>query len=859
MYRQVRRFITVVWLVISTVLFAGCGSPPAVGAPAVDAAPDAVEAVSVGRADTGIAADTPTAPETEPLDPLPTGTPPTAEFARFCQTGAWQDWAKATTIGKLTGPFKGALEALGGGTPFVKGTLETMKFVPDQPFHLKQIRAHFSKGSGKVRLRVTRTLGRTYPAAFPKPLQTAEDVIPPIEAEVTGSADQWQTFEVVGAPAYLLPTHHYMLIYEHLAQGPALAIETVPTGEYSRALLFMPTSIEAYGLGDGKETWNYRLEAVGDTFCQWKEPEHWFGRSNPFGTVNSSQVAVADLNGDGQDDVILNAATALPTGTFSIPLAYLGTGKGQFAAATPNSLAQALGASFALFGDIDNDGDTDALTFPYVTRDGDGDGHPVPGDDCDDTDPKVFAGAKEITNGKDDDCDGKVDTGDIATDADSDGLAPKDGDCDDTRSDVSKGKPELPDGRDNDCDGQVDEDFHNRIWTNDGKASFTVVANSGIEAMDPSTAAAFSDANADGKLDVYWGNWLVHYPDHPSVQDRYFTGKGDGTFSDAMQAAGLVLGKPLSCYGVVWCDYNNDGAQDLYVSNYHLYPNQLWQNDGKGAFTDVAPLVGLDKDDIAPPADLKSQGLTAGHSYGADFGDFDNDGDMDVFVCNLAHPRTQPWSDTSVLGLNLGPPGFQFQIVSKQFGIEYDEGDINAAWGDYDNDGDLDLVIAGVYTGHFTRLYRNDGDSGFTDITFEAHAALHQASRVVWWDADRDGDLDLLFASTTEAPHVWLLTNRKGTQRRWVQFELQGTISTRDAVGARLFVQSGEITRMRDVRLGGGHWNVQPPKTLHVGLGDGEVDSVKVRWLTGKTEQFSGASWGKRWLLVEGKGVAAAL
>ena len=259
-----------------------------------------------------------------------------------------------------------------------------------------------------------------------------------------------------------------------------------------------------------------------------------------------------------------------------------------------------------------------------------------------------------------------------------------------------------------------------------------------------------------------------------------------------------------------------------------------------------------------PPADVKALGLTGGHTYGAEFADYDNDGDMDVFVCNFAHPRTQPWSDTSVLGNNLGPPGWQFQDVRQASGILYDEGDIDAAWGDYDNDGDLDLVIAGVYPGHNTRLYRNDHPNGFVDVTYEAGAALHRAGRVVWLDADRDGDLDLMFASAPEKPHVPQLDNRLGGEGHWVQFDLRGTQSSRDAVGVRLYVHAGGKVQMRDVRLGGGHWNVQGPKRVHSGLGpDPAIDKVEARWLGGKTEVFSWVVAGKRWSLVEGAAMAA--
>src|SRR4029078_8732922 len=104
-----------------------------------------------------------------------------------------------------------------------------------------------------------------------------------------------------------------------------------------------------------------------------------------------------------------------------------------------------------------------------------------------------------------------------------------------------------------------------------------------------------------------------------------------------------------------------------------------------------------------------------GHTFGADYGDVDGDGDMDFYVCNLAHPRFQPWSDTSKFFVNKGAPAFHFEDQRLAAGFIYEEGDANAGFADFDNDGDLDLAIASLYEAHFTRLYRNDGAASSVD------------------------------------------------------------------------------------------------------------------------------------------------
>ncbi|MFZ5785145.1 MAG: FG-GAP-like repeat-containing protein, partial [Acidobacteriota bacterium] len=468
--------------------------------------------------------------------------------------------------------------------------------------------------------------------------------------------------------------------------------------------------------------------------------------------------------------------------------------------------------------------------------------------------PKIHPGASEATDGKDNDCDRIADDGKSTSDGDGDGLSIAAGDCDDTRKDVYLGAPELLDGRDNDCDKQTDEDFTHRILLNDGSGHFTVApAQGGVSALEPTTVAAFGDGNGDGKLDLYYGNWLVTYPYDPAVPDRYFEGKGDGTFVDAQAKAGLVLATPYSPYGVSWADYNNDGLPDLYVSNYHMYPNQLWKNLGGGVFVDVAVKVGVAYDEIPGP----NTKLPGGHSYNAAFGDVDNDGDLDLFLCNLAHPRVQPWSDPSTFLVSRGAPEWSFENRTQASGFAYDEGDVGAAFGDYDNDGDLDLAIASLYTGHYSKLYRNDGAKGFVDVTYEAGVAVHDAVTVTWADVDEDGALDLLLADRDGvAPNVHLFLNRVGKKGgTYVALDLRGSTTNRDAAGARVTLRTGSTTQIREVPGGGG--NPQLPHTLHVGLGGaGTIDELTVRWVGGGFEKVSGAQPGGRFRIVEGSGKA---
>ncbi len=809
----------------------------------------------------------------EPLDAgmdLPVGDfgpGPGSKFDRFCKGTPWYARTAAASVEKLGGKYAGSYSAA-GGKPFAAWTLETIKVIPRHPFRVRKIRLDFAKGSGKARVRLMTTFGRSVPGPFPQITSEKYDLIKPRVVEIKDAKpDSWTEIDVSSENLFLEPTRHYMIVYQHLAKEPLLAIEEAPAGEQSRSYLFLPTSIQTWAIGGQGKVMNYRMELTGDYFCSWSDKDHWFGedKTQPFATEATVRVAFAELNGDGHDDLILSSTWTRNGKSEPHPKAYLGDGKGGFSKPAADPFSGVRAAGMLVFGDLDNDGDRDAVAFPYVTADRDGDTYlvqPFDGSkpDCDDADKAVYPGNTEVAgNGKDDDCDGVVDDGKSTADADKDGKSVAAGDCDDTQATVYPGAKELLDGRDNDCDKKVDEDFANQVLLNDGKGKFTEKVAAGVEATDPSTAAALADADGDGKLDLYWGNWLIKYPTDPSVPDRYFTGKGDGTFSDSFSKAGLTLKNPYSVYGVRWLDYNNDGHQDLYVSNYHLYPNQLWENQGDGTFKEVAEKRGVAFDAIPSSNAL----LTGGHSYGMDFGDVDSDGDMDMWITNLSHPRTRPWSDPSVFAVNKGAAGgYAFEDKTAAAGFIYDEGDVNVAFADYDNDGDLDLALATLYGGHYSKVYRNEGNGKFTDVTYEARAAVHDAVSVVWADTDADGDLDLFITGrAANSKRVHYFKNRVGSKNAWVELLLEGKTSNRDAIGARVTLKAGGKTQLRDARGGGGgHSNVQQPRTVHFGLWAAtKIDSLTVRWPGGKTETITGAAPRGRYKIVQGSGVAVAL
>jgi hypothetical protein len=268
----------------------------------------------------------------------------------------------------------------------------------------------------------------------------------------------------------------------------------------------------------------------------------------------------------------------------------------------------------------------------------------------------------------------------------------------------------------------------------------------------------------------------------------------------------------------------------------------------------VAAIKGVSYDDIPGPY----PDLQGGHTYGGDFGDVDNDGDMDFYMCNLAHPRAQPWSDPSMFVINEGPPDYYFTNQTEEYGFIYDEGDVNASFADFDHDMDIDIAVASLYPGHYSRFYRNDGAAGFTDVTYETNTAVHDAVSVAWSDVDEDGDLDLVIADRNQLPMVHLFVNRVGQDSNWVELVLEGTTTNRSAIGARVTLEAGGVSQMRDVRGGGGHSNTQNSRVVHFGLGgESAIDSLSVRWVGGATETITGVAPNGRYLVVEGSGQGA--
>ncbi|MEC7863404.1 MAG: CRTAC1 family protein [Verrucomicrobiota bacterium] len=341
-----------------------------------------------------------------------------------------------------------------------------------------------------------------------------------------------------------------------------------------------------------------------------------------------------------------------------------------------------------------------------------------------------------------------------------------------------------------------------------------------------SMGAVWIDINNDGLIDLYVGGYEIWQQKvHP---DAVFINLGNGKFKEEWRS------KEGSCYsarGVCASDFNEDGYPDVYVSNYRLQPNHLLINDGKGKLNNLAEdygTAGNPSGIINYTGGIKYQ--VSGHTIGSCFDDLDNDGLIDLFVGNFSHPR--PGQDHPQFLRNRGSKfGYKFEDKSSGSGLAWQESFASPSFGDFDNDGDLDLYFTTVYgvgsgnIKNFPVLYSNEGQWKFSNVTSEEGLQnLPATYQSAWADIDNDGDLDLCTAGK-----IFQNNSKRGN---WIKIKLSGDGKNinRSAIGSIVKIRSKDSVMTRHVQTGTGEGN-QSEMTLHFGLGNlkGPLDA-EILW-----------------------------
>ena len=439
---------------------------------------------------------------------------------------------------------------------------------------------------------------------------------------------------------------------------------------------------------------------------------------------------------------------------------------------------------------------------------------------------------------------------------------------------------------DYDNDGDVDIYLTNygpdALYRNEGDGTFADVTNqAGLGNELWGTGCAFFDYDNDGSLDLYVANYVEYTLDAPRKDltpyavgsfageevapdiraypspdnfkgspDALYHNEGDGTFADVTVQAGVfnAAGKGM---GLVCGDYDNDGDVDLFVANDQT-ANFLYQNNGDGTFADVALIAG-----VGYSGDGRMEA-----SMGADFGDYDNDGFLDLVVPNFQREPTS-------LYRNEGDGLFAYESTPSGIG-RYSLPYVgwSTAFFDYDNDGFLDIFVANGHTldnvilfdastsyPQRNQLFRNEGQRRFVEISHTSGEGLSivKVSRgAAFGDYDNDGDVDIFVVNSVGRAD--LLRNDGSNEHNWFQVRVVGVESNRDGVGARIELNAGGLRQIREIKSGSGLYS---QNDLHASFGLGKHESIEqlvVRWPSGTVDRMSQLAVNQRVVIEEGRG-----
>ena len=458
----------------------------------------------------------------------------------------------------------------------------------------------------------------------------------------------------------------------------------------------------------------------------------------------------------------------------------------------------------------------------------------------------------------------------------------------------------------------------NALYRNEGDWKFTdVTEQSGLGDTGYGLGVAVADYDSDGDLDVYLNNY------GPNV---LYQNNGDGTFTDVTKQAGVGNGFQVGA-GACFLDMDKDGDLDLYVANYLEFsydmhvtktirgvpvyanpryyppvPDNLFRNNGDGTFTDVSRESGIARH--------------AGWGMGMVCGDYDNDGDTDIFIAN----------DVAENFLFMNNGSGKYEEMALFTGSAYDvsgnsQGSMGVDCGDYDNDGLLDFYMTS-YQGQLTALYKNLGNGVFQEVNLITGAGSGTRPYVTWGtsivDFDNDGDRDIFvaaghlqdnielfddtssylvrnillmntgdgkFANVSEESgdgmavklssrgagfddldndgdvdvvilnsrrQATILRNDSPSQGHWLQVILQAVKTNRNGVGAHVTVTAGDLTLIDEVHSGRGYQSHYGSR-LYFGLGKHkQVDRIEVRWIGGGLDVFKDIAADQLIILTEG-------
>jgi len=388
----------------------------------------------------------------------------------------------------------------------------------------------------------------------------------------------------------------------------------------------------------------------------------------------------------------------------------------------------------------------------------------------------------------------------------------------------------------------------NSLLRNNGNGTFTDVTKaSGLLSLHPSQTATWADFNNDGWLDVFIGNETT--PGEEEHPCQLFVNNKNGTFTETAAKAGCAVVKFVK--GVTSGDYDNDGLPDIFLSTLNGNKILLRNESGKNGdiqFRDVSEQAGL------------THNLT--RTFPTWFWDYDNDGWLDILVCGYEFTQSlsyyaaaeaiqSPIGNAGKVFLFRNKHDGTFEEVSAKAGLNSTAFAMGANFGDIDNDGYLDFYLG---TGNPqlksavpNKLFKNMGGDHFLDVTTSARVGnIQKGHGVSFADLDNDGNEDIYIkmggAYTGDAFENSLYLNPGLNKNHWINISLQGAVSNRAAIGAKIKLTFREHNKERSVYRdlnSGGSFGSNPLRQ-HIGIGEATgIEEVAISWpVTGKTQVF---------------------
>ena len=389
----------------------------------------------------------------------------------------------------------------------------------------------------------------------------------------------------------------------------------------------------------------------------------------------------------------------------------------------------------------------------------------------------------------------------------------------------------------------------NTLYHNNGDGTFTDVTHTaGVADPQSSFCAAWADYDNDGFLDLYIADGVIG----DGAANVLYRNNGDGTFTNIAEIAGVAnTGNSL---GTAWGDYDKDGYIDLHVVNFGQ-SNVLYRNNGDGTFTDVTSIAGM----TLPVTDAFVT-FFLDVDNDADLDIFiSNSGSFQAFIAGQITGAAPHDGDRQVLYRNNGDG--TFTDVTRESGLYHAFGAMGANFGDIDSDGYLDIYLAtgAPQMGRLERdaLFRNNGDGTFTDATLALGLGnIGKGHGVTFGDVDTDGDVDIYVpVGGAFIGDQWhnLFYQNTGTGNNWLTLKLVGVKSNRDGIGAKVTLRVGDSVIYREVSGGCGFGSTNS-LSLEIGLGKHtKVDTLEIVWPSGQVDTHRNLSVNQKRVITEGK------